>query len=199
MYVTSQYLLSPWSLLLPPGPFVRQSPSPLDQPTASSRLVTNLIIGLYPDYHEKWRASILQPDKKEVLPGSGVDNSYGAFFNELVANIGQDPMQLLAWYSVHKPVLLWDWDILTGFGDIYIYPVDFSLYHISIPAIFTYSFMRSMHLLDSARRSCWPGLSFGGEQRKQIGTRSALHKSDLHKPGLCRFPIRTQVLHTPAR
>ena len=128
-----------------------------------------------------------------------MDKSYAAFFNELVANIGQDPMQVLAWYSVHKPVLLWDWDILVGFGDIYIYPVDFSLYHISIPAIITYSIMRSMHpwiLLGALR---WPGLSSGGEQRKQIGTRSALHKSDLHKPGLCRFPIRTQVLHTAAR
>jgi len=118
---------------------------PLDPPTATSRLLTNLIIGLYPEYHEKWRASILHPDKQEVVPVSRADNSYADFFNELGANIGQDPMQLLAWYSVHKPVLLWDWDILYGFGDIYIYPVDFSLYHISIPAIITYSIMRSTH------------------------------------------------------
>jgi 4-amino-4-deoxy-L-arabinose transferase-like glycosyltransferase len=117
---------------------------PSDQPTASSRLLTNMIIGLYPDWHEKWRDN-LQQEKKVALPGSGVDKSYEAFFKELAAKIDQDPMKVLAWYTVHKPVVLWDWDILVGFGDIYIYPVNFSLYHISIPAIFTYSFMYGTH------------------------------------------------------
>ena len=118
---------------------------PVDQPTASTRLLTNLVIGLYPDYHEKWRDSILQPHKKVVVPGSGV-NSYGAFFNELVANMSRSPMQVLTWYSVQKPVLLWDWDIRTGFGDIYIYRVEYSLYHTSTAAIVTYSLMRSLHI-----------------------------------------------------
>ena len=118
---------------------------PADQPTASNRLLTNLVIGLHPDYHEKWRASILQPDKKVVVPGAGVDNSYAAFFNELVTNIGRDPLQILAWYSVQKPALMWDWNIRTGFGDIYIYRVEYSLYHTSTVASVSYSLMRSLH------------------------------------------------------
>jgi 4-amino-4-deoxy-L-arabinose transferase-like glycosyltransferase len=118
---------------------------PADQPTASKRLLTNLTIGLYPDFHEKWRSSILEPGKKIVLPGVGVDDSYSAFFDELIANISRDPIGMLAWYWTGKPILLWDWDIRTGFGDIYIYRVEYSLYHTSIPAIVTYSLMNSLH------------------------------------------------------
>ena len=55
-------------------------------------------------------------------------------------------MRVLAWYSVQKPVLLWDWDIRTGFGDIYIYRVEYSLYQTSTTAIITYSLMRSLHI-----------------------------------------------------
>jgi 4-amino-4-deoxy-L-arabinose transferase-like glycosyltransferase len=118
---------------------------PADQPSASERLLMNLVIGLYPDYHEKWRESILQPEKNVVVPGGGIDASYGTFFNELIAKLRRDPIQMLAWYSVQKPLLLWDWDIRTGFGDIYIYRVEYSLYQSSTAAIITYSLMRSLH------------------------------------------------------
>jgi hypothetical protein len=118
---------------------------PEGQPTASQRLLTNLTIGLYPDYHEKWRSSILEPDKNIVVPGAGVNESYRAFLTELFAKISAEPAQMLAWYSVEKPILLWDWDIRTGFGDIYIYRVEQSLYHTSKSAIVTYSLMYAMH------------------------------------------------------
>ena len=118
---------------------------PAGQPTASDRLLTNLTIGLYPDYHEKWRSSILEPEKNVVVPGRGVDESYHAFFAELISNVSREPMHMLAWYSLHKPALLWDWDIRTGFGDIYIYRVEQSLYHTSKPAIVSYSLMYAMH------------------------------------------------------
>ncbi len=118
---------------------------PEGQPTASKRLLTNLTIGLYPDFHEKWRSSILQPDTNVVVPGAGVDDSYHAFFTELIAKVSGEPMQMLVWYSMQKPALLWDWDIRTGFGDIYIYRVEQSLYHTSKLAIVSYSLMYSLH------------------------------------------------------
>jgi hypothetical protein len=118
---------------------------PEDQETATKRLLTNLVIGMYPDYHEKWRASILQPEDKVVVPGAGVDESYDRFFRVLLERVAQNPLQMLGWYTIQKPVLLWDWDIRTGYGDIYIYRVEYSLYHTSIPAIVTYSFMYALH------------------------------------------------------
>lgn len=118
---------------------------PEGQSTASNRLLTNLVVGIYPDYHEKWRASILKPDEDIVVPGEGVDESYHTYFQELLANFSKNPLQMVAWYAIQKPILLWSWDIRTGFGDIYIYRVEYSLYHTSGIAIASYTLMKSLH------------------------------------------------------
>jgi hypothetical protein len=118
---------------------------PADQPNSADRLLNNLVVGLYPDYHDKWRASILQPDKNVVVPGAGVDESYATFFNVLGERLVDQPLETLAWYAFHKPVLLWDWDVKTGWGEIYIYRVEVSLYETSVPAISTFSLMWSLH------------------------------------------------------
>lgn len=118
---------------------------PAGQQTASNRLLTNLVTGMYPDYHEKWRASIMEPEKKVVLPGAGAGESYGTFLSVLSERFLQNPLQMVTWYSIQKPILLWDWDIRTGFGEIYIYRVEYSLYHTSIPTIVSYIFMAALH------------------------------------------------------
>ena len=118
---------------------------PADQPNAADRLRANLTVGLYSDYHEKWRASILQPEKNIVVPGAGVDESYGKFFAELQQRFYSDPLAMLGWYLVQKPVDLWSWDIKTGWGGIYIYRVEASLYKTSVAAIATYALMSSLH------------------------------------------------------
>jgi hypothetical protein len=41
--------------------------------------------------------------------------------------------------------MLWDWNILTGQGDIYVYPVEYSLYDASRPALLSYAIMRAAH------------------------------------------------------
>ncbi|MFK8047827.1 MAG: ArnT family glycosyltransferase [Halioglobus sp.] len=118
---------------------------PDDQPSSSGRLLTNLKIGLYDDYHDKWRESILQPEKNTVVPGAGIDASYSTFYRELYTRILEDPVGMLSWYAIEKPILLWSWNIKTGQGDVYIYPVEYSLYHISTVALITYSLMSTTH------------------------------------------------------
>ena len=53
---------------------------------------------------------------------------------------------MTGWYFVKKPLLLWDWDIRIGAGDIFIYPVRYSLYHTSRSALATHAIMKSMHV-----------------------------------------------------
>jgi hypothetical protein len=74
-----------------------------------------------------------------------VVTSYETFFLELKGKVVEDPMGMLRWYLIGKPLQLWGWDILNGQGDIYVYDVLFSLYHISKPAMVSYSIMRSLH------------------------------------------------------
>ena len=112
-------------------------------------MLANLSVGLYADYYvkakEKQKAEILNPVAEFILPGEGVVTSYETFFLELKGKVVEDPMGMLRWYLIGKPLQLWGWDILNGQGDIYVYDVLFSLYHISKPAMVSYSIMRSLH------------------------------------------------------
>ena len=166
---------------------------PAGQQTASNRLLTNLVTGMYPDYHEKWRASIMEPEKKVVLPGAG--ESYGTFLSVLSERFLQNPLQMVTWYSIQKPILLWDWDIRTGVGEIYIYRVEYSLYHTSIPAIVSYIFMAALHpwlLLGSII-----GLVFLYGKGSN-GTSTPVYSSNICQFDLCHLAIRASLFHSPA-
>ena len=114
------------------------------QPTSSGRLLNNLASGIYPDYHDRWRESVLYPERSVIVPGDDIE-SYPAFFKALAAQFQSSPVALLTWYGAGKPILLWSWDIRVGWGDIYIYRVFHSLYDTSSLARVSYSIMKSMH------------------------------------------------------
>ena len=118
---------------------------PADQSGSGDRLLANLTVGLYPDYHEKWKASVLDPEAGIVVPGAGVAESLDTFFRELVLRFSDAPVEMLSWFAFGKPYQLWQWDILTGQGDIYVYDILYSLYHISTPALVSYSIMHALH------------------------------------------------------
>jgi 4-amino-4-deoxy-L-arabinose transferase-like glycosyltransferase len=118
---------------------------PGDQLSAGDRLLTNLSIGMYPEYHEKWKAYIQYPELEIEVPGSEI-KTYGQFFLELSKKFSQEPARLLSWYTLEKPLLFLSWNIVVGEGDIYVYSVVRSLYDTSNLAIVSYSFMRSLHI-----------------------------------------------------
>lgn len=113
--------------------------------TSGSRLLDNLIIGMYSDFHEIWRADPRDPQNPATLASAKMEGSYLAFFKELTAKFLAEPGAMLRWYLLGKPMLLWDWDIRTGQGDIFVFPVHYSLYHINRPALATYSVMHTAH------------------------------------------------------
>ncbi|MDP4651577.1 MAG: hypothetical protein NWQ24_11185 [Haliea sp.] len=113
--------------------------------TSSGRLLGNLIIGLYSDFHEIWRADPRDPNNPATLASARIGGSYTIFFGELLALFQENPAQMLKWYFIDKPLLLWDWNIRTGQGDIFVFPVVYSLYHISNVALATYSVMHVTH------------------------------------------------------
>ncbi|WP_162846055.1 ArnT family glycosyltransferase [Seongchinamella sediminis] len=113
--------------------------------SSGDRLLANLTVGLYPHYHEKWKASVLDPEAGVVVPGAGVSDSYATFFAELGQRFSEAPVEMLTWYATGKPNQLWQWNLLTDQGDIYFNTVLYSLYHISTPALVSYSIMHTLH------------------------------------------------------
>lgn len=118
---------------------------PADAPSGSSRLLTNLVIGSHDDYHAIWRADPRDPNNPAAVDSRFIEGSYTIFFSLMFDRIRQDPLHYANWYLIKKPIVLWDWNILVGQGDIYVYPVAFSLYDVSKVAIVTYVFMQATH------------------------------------------------------
>lgn len=118
---------------------------PPEAPDAGSRLLVNLVQGMHPDFHARWRANPRDPENPATLDMHFVDGSYVRFFERLNEEFSAQPARMLQWYLLEKPLLLWDWDIRVGAGDIYTYPVFYSLYQTTRPALATYVAMRSLH------------------------------------------------------
>jgi len=121
---------------------INVSDSALD---GSERLFTNLVIGMHHDYHAIWRANPRDPNNPATVDERQLKGSYPALASMLIGRIGEAPLHFAHWYLVQKPIRLWDWNILTGQGDIYVYPVEYSLYDISNAALLSYAVMRSAH------------------------------------------------------
>jgi len=114
-------------------------------PDGSTRLFTNLVIGMHHDYHAIWRANPRDPNNPATIDEQVLKGSYPKLADLLLQRVGQSPLHYAKWYLIEKPIMLWDWNILTGQGDIYVYPVEYSLYDASRPALLSYAIMRAAH------------------------------------------------------
>jgi 4-amino-4-deoxy-L-arabinose transferase-like glycosyltransferase len=120
---------------------------PEDSPTSSARLLTNLVQGMHENYHALWRADPRDPDNPATVDFAAIDGSFTEFTRLLARRFAEDPLGMARWYFIDKPILLWEWDIRVGVGDIYTYPVFYSLYETSRPALISYSVMKGLHFL----------------------------------------------------
>src|SRR5699024_6133016 len=46
--------------------------------------------------------------------------------DHMLQRMGRDPWRFVAWYTLEKPYLLWDWRIRMGQNDVYVYPTQHS-------------------------------------------------------------------------
>ncbi|SMF02962.1 4-amino-4-deoxy-L-arabinose transferase and related glycosyltransferases of PMT family [Alteromonadaceae bacterium Bs31] len=120
---------------------------PESSPSSSDRVFNNLVIGAHSDYHRIWRANPRNPSNPATVDKKAFGGSYALFFSALGERFVEEPIHYLKWYFWSKPKLLWDWDILVGRGDIYVYPVASSIYFTSHLAILTVSLMKGLHPL----------------------------------------------------
>lgn len=118
---------------------------PENSPSSSTRLLTNLTIGMHDNFHSIWRNNPRDRNNPATIDSREINGSYSKFIDILTDRLQQDPMHYAKWYLIQKPVMLWDWNILVGQGDIYVYPVKYSLFHTSKPAILIYSIMKALH------------------------------------------------------
>jgi hypothetical protein len=94
-----------------------------------SRLTVNFLHhGIYPDFiykgapHSKGFPYRYDPGAEKI--GSNLSS----VLKEISNRFAQAPLRYTKWYLLNKPRVLWNWDIIQGQGDAFIYPVSNSPY-----------------------------------------------------------------------
>lgn len=133
-------------LLIPSGWAIRNQLSvPPDSPNSSGRLLINMIIGSHSNYYDVYRQNPRNPENPADVDIRKIKGSSPLFLEIMKQRIISRPGHYAKWYFLKKPILLWDWNILMGQGDIYVYPVIALLYHKSLLVLASYSIMKSLH------------------------------------------------------
>lgn len=96
--------------------------------TSTDRALMNLVQGSWPTYHSAWQEMIHHnPAGMRTLDAINAEynllrTSPRAGAHAILQRLGQHPWHSLAWYTLRKPWVLWDWRIRIGQNDIYVFP-----------------------------------------------------------------------------
>lgn len=118
-------------VLLPAAWAVRNTHVTAEE-SSSSRAVMNLVQGSWPEYHESYFRKVIFDDPEAGRVLGQIDHEYRVFNANpsqglaiMSERLRAEPWRYARWY-LWKPLLLWDWDIRMGDGDIYIFPTPYS-------------------------------------------------------------------------
>ena len=117
---------------------------PAGAPKGSNRAIETMSHGAYPDFIYKspyYKRFPYREDPSQPVFGSSIKN----FWRILWPRVKKDPVRYVRWYLAGKPYYLWSWDIIQGAGDIYIVPVEESLFQVSAVAGSIREVMKFLH------------------------------------------------------
>ena len=75
-----------------------------------------------------------------------ITTSLSSFFSMLWARVSEDPWVYLEWYLYGKAVMVLSWDIIAGFGDVFVYPIVSTPYQEAGIFKVTHSVMKLLHV-----------------------------------------------------
>ena len=104
-----------------------------------------MVIGAHSNYYDIYRQNPRNTDNPANVDLRDINGSFTLFLEIMKERIAADPIHCAQWYFLEKRLLLWNWNILAGQGDIFEYPVKYSLYQKSTAALASYSIMKFLH------------------------------------------------------
>jgi 4-amino-4-deoxy-L-arabinose transferase-like glycosyltransferase len=127
------------------SPWLARNLTAIGSITDSTLTINSIHHGMYPDFRYKdipestGRPYRFDPRSKTI------SDSTESLLNEIRRRFDEEPGRHLQWYLLGKPASLFDWDVLTGIGDINIYPVTASPYFSNPVYTLTHKFMKLVH------------------------------------------------------
>jgi len=112
--------------------------------TGHTRALNTLTHGTYPGFIYKTKNFLYYPYKEDPLQpaySQSLENFFPIFFER----VKQRPLRYLSWYLLEKPYYLWSWKMLQARDEIYVYPVENSVYQRFRLIGFTKDIMKLLH------------------------------------------------------
>ncbi len=132
-------------LLFPLGWSIRNAVSlPPGAPANANRALATLTHGAYPDFAHttpQGETVIMYEDPEHQTFGRSLSD----FTRILWERVRERPGTFARWYLLQKPQLLWQWSIIQGQGDVFVYGVTTSLFHTSEAWFQAREVMRHLH------------------------------------------------------
>ena len=103
--------------------------------SSGGRAAMNLVQGSWPEYHDSFYRNAMYGDAQARQNLENMSAEYRLVQEHPAQGLGAmarrmsaAPGRYIGWY-LSKPVLLWDWSIRVGIGDIYVYPTPYSPFY----------------------------------------------------------------------
>jgi len=107
--------------------------------SSGGRAAMNLVQGSWPEYHDSFYRNAMYGDAEARQNLEKMSAEYRLVQEHPAQGLGAiaqrmsaAPGRYIGWY-LGKPVLLWDWNIRVGAGDIYVYPTPYSPFYDKLP------------------------------------------------------------------
>ena len=101
--------------------------------------------GMYPDFRYQDLPESTGFPYRFDPHSKDVSRSKASILEEIRRRFEEEPARHLQWYLLGKPASLFDWNILAGMGDIFIYPVTASPYFSQPVYIQSHKLMKLLH------------------------------------------------------
>jgi len=135
------------------GPWVYRNLSVLGASEDDQPIINTLHHGIYPNFMYQDRPESYAYPYRFDPNSPRISSDIPAVLNEIGRRFTEEPARHLGWYLIDKPIALWSWDSVQGFGDSFIYPVSDSPYLHNPGFQASHRLMRLLH---------WPLVILGG-------------------------------------
>ena len=127
------------------SPWVLRNLNVIGSTSDPALMINSLQHGMYPDFrYQDDPESAGYPYRFDPRSGE-ISSSKESVLNEILRRFKEEPARHLRWYLLGKPASLFDWNILAGMGDIFIYTVTESPYFSQPVYILSHKYMKLLH------------------------------------------------------
>lgn len=109
-------------------------------------MIKFLHAGMYPGFMYKGRRYTYGYPSRIDPESTAIEESVPSVVRTLGERFLERPKDYLRWFLVGKPVTFWQWNIVQGRGDIYVYPVEDSPYFSKPVFQFTHLLAKLLHI-----------------------------------------------------